>query len=219
MIVRTDLFAATKVLRAPLLLIIVLSGFSVVFSAWANAESAEQPTTNAKAFISNLSQELEKELKQARKENVLSDDAYLDKLIENQILPHLDIPYMARKIGDSHWDKIKEKSLQKDMQEAVINALKRTYRVALASYSGEKIMITHSKNYADYSLVRIEIATDKNTHKLDFALRSKSEEWKVFDVSVDGVVFSRTMQKSLKSQFENKTIEEVIENLNGKPIA
>jgi len=103
------------------------------------------------------------------------------------------------------------------MQQAIKASLQRTYRVALASYNGEKIAVGQSKDNAKYSLVRVSIATTTSKHRLDFALKQLVDSsWLIFDVSVDGIVFSKTMRSSLKPMFENNTVKEVIYNLTGK---
>ncbi len=171
---------------------------------------------SSRDFIAGIAENLQSRLQTAREGDRLSDESYLDALIGEEIVPYLDIRHMAKKVSGSRWDQVQEKQLAEAMEEAVVAALKRTYRVALSAYSGEKILITHSKDYANYSLVRVQVKTDERSHLLDFALRSNgSGEWRVFDVSVDGVVFSKTLQSSLSRQFENDELEAVIERLRG----
>jgi len=193
-----------------------VGGFVLVLmfccSVLASENKAEQ---TSKAFITKLSEKLELKLQEGREAEKLSDDRYLNDLISEHIVPYLDVDFMAQKIAGDYWGTIQDQSLSKEMKDAVIAALKRTYSVALAAYSGEKIKITHSKDYANYSLVRVQVKTRDRSHQLDFALRKNGDKWKVFDVSVDGVVFSKTLQSSLAQQFRNEKPETVISNLRG----
>lgn len=169
----------------------------------------------AEQFIQNIAGSLEQALKKAESEEALEDEKRLDAIIDKEIIPHLDLDHIARKVSGAQWQKITEQTLQGAMQEAVVGALKRTYRVALASYSGERIVVSNSKEYPNYSLVRVQVKTGSKTHALDFALRKEGGNWKVFDVSVDGIVFTKTLHNSLQEQFKNKALATVISDLRG----
>ncbi len=185
---------------------------AVMFAGTAQVKAS----TAADQFIQNIAGALERALKQADSEGELDDEKRLNAIIDKEIIPHLDLEHIARKVSGEQWQKITEQTLAPAMQEAVVGALKRTYRVALASYSGERILVSHSKEYPNYSLVRVQVKTSNKTHALDFALREISGEWKVFDVSVDGIVFTKTLHNSLQEQFKKNALVKVISDLRGR---
>ena len=177
------------------------------------AHAQAKPT--AGEFISSVANTLEQSLKKAEQESLLQNEAHLDQIIDENIIPYLDLAQLAKKISGEYWSQMQEQTLTQAMQDAIVAALKRTYRVALAAYTGEKITVSHSKNYSNYSLVRVQVKTSNKSHALDFALRQQGGEWRVFDVSVDGIVFSKTLQSSLQEQFAAQPLAKVISNLKG----
>jgi len=186
-----------------------------VLAAQAPEETSAQKTS-AQAFVQTIISALELKLLNAHKEGLLADDQYLDQIIDEQIFPYIDIPYITKKITGSYWKEVQKNQQELVMQDAIKASLQRTYRVALASYDGETIDVGQSKNNSKYSLVRVSILTASSKHLLDFALRPvPNSDWLIFDVSVDGIVFTKTMKSSLKPMFEKNTVKEIIHELIG----
>ncbi len=182
----------------------------VVVSSPGKADS-ESP----EGFILTLSERLQVTLTEARNKKRLNDIAYIDQLIDQEILPHVALEALCRRIFQEHWKEITEKGKKQKAYDAVISSLKRTYRLALSSYNGQKIAVIDTKNQKAYSIVRIKIKTDgENDHTIDFAVRQFESVWKVFDFSVDGIVVSKTLNSSISRQVDTAGIDEMIKSLN-----
>lgn len=182
----------------------------VVISSQSKADSK-----TPESFILTLSERLQETLTEARNKKLLNDVAYIDQLIDQEILPHVELEALCRRIFQEHWKEITEKGKKQQAYDAVISSLKRTYRLALSSYNGQKIAVIDTKNQKSYSIVRIKIKTDgKNDHTIDFAVRQFETVWKVFDFSVDGIVVSKTLNSSISRQIDSAGIDETIKSLN-----
>jgi len=177
------------------------------------SDSVKSSGQSAQTFVNEIISSLESKLLGGLKEGRLSDDQYLDGLINEQIFPYIDMHYITKKVTGPYWQEVAKNNDQLLMQQAVKASLLRTYRVALGSYGGEKIDVGESKDNSKYSLVRVTITTATNKHRLDFAVRSSNNSWLIFDVSIDGIVFTKTLRSSLKPMFEKNTVKEVIQSL------
>lgn len=167
-------------------------------------------SVDARTYIGSLTAELQQALQDGLEQDLLQDDAYLDKVIDELILPHIDQEYLSRRVFHPRWDDIAEANKADLAQEAVISSLRRTYRVALNAYNGQTIDIGNSRDKPAFSVVRVKVHTNNNAHLMDFALRQTEGEWRVFDLSVDGVVFSKTLNGSIRRNLESDDVDSVI---------
>ena len=168
----------------------------------------------ADSFIAAVAVKLEAALKQGRDEGLLSDRSYLDALIEAQILPHIDSNTLCRRIFSPRWKEIVAAEKTSLAYQAVFASLKRTYRLALASYNGQRIEIRNTKTKPRYSVVRIFIGTTDKGHVIDLALFRKLDSWRIFDISIDGVMVSKTLNGSLQRVMQSTDLDAVIEAIN-----
>jgi len=177
------------------------------------SEKVKGSGQSAQNFVIEIISSLESKLLEALKDGQLSDDLYLDELINKQIFPYIDMSAITKKITGSYWVEVIKNNDELLMQQAIKASLLRTYRIALGSYNGETIEVGESKDKPKFSLVRVTIITATNKHRLDFAVRPSNNSWLIFDVSIDGIVFTKTLRSSLKPMFEKNTVKEVIQSL------
>lgn len=186
-----------------------LAAFVLVIFSF-NSSAGE---VDAKTYITNLTTELQQALQTGLEQGLLGDDAYLDTVIDEHILPHVDQEYLSRRVFHPRWEDIAAANKTDEAQEAVISSLRRTYRVALNAYNGQKIDIGNSRDKPKFSVVRVKVHTTNNAHLMDFALRQQEGEWRVFDLSVDGVVFSKTLNGSIRRNLESDDVDNVINSI------
>lgn len=200
--------------RSIWLLVIVL--LLPVNSAY-SASSAE--VDSPEHFISTMSVRLQATLTEAKKNKRLNDIKYIDQLIDQEIIPHVQLETLCKRIFKEHWKEIVEKGKQQEAINAVVSSLKRTYRLAVSAYNGQKIEIINSNKQKAYSIIRIKINTNgKNDHTIDFAVRKFDNEYKVFDFSIDGIVVSKTLSSAISHQIEAVGLQATIDELNHKTI-
>ena len=182
----------------------------LVFSA--GPASAED--TGAKAHISQLAVQLQQALQAGLERNLLDNDQHLDQIIDDNILPYVDQVLLSKRIFHPRWDEIVAAGKQSQAQSAVISSLRRTYRIALSSYSGQPFTVGDSRDKPKYSVVRITVQAGQNVHRLDFAVRPVDGDWKVFDLSVDGVVLSKTLNSAIHRELADDNLDAIISAIN-----
>ncbi|MFC6671997.1 ABC transporter substrate-binding protein [Marinobacterium aestuariivivens] len=171
----------------------------------------------AKDFVVALTRELETALMAAREQGLLENQQHLDDLIDQHILPYVDRETLCKKVFRPRWEEIVAQGKADDAYDAVFASLKRTYRLALAAYNGQQIEVGDSIDKGRYSIVRTRVHTRENGHNIDLALHRLEDGWRIFDVSVDGVVVTRTLNGSIQRVLQADDIDAVIDAINPPP--
>ena len=194
-------------LRQLVLAASVIALMLISFTSRADSTTSEQ-------FIAALSERLQITLTEAKKTKRLDNIEYIDQLIDQEVIPQLNLEALCKRIFREHWQEILDKNKQQEAIDAVVLSLKRTYRLAVSSYNGQKIEVVESKHQKSYDIVRIKITTSgKNDHTIDFAVRQFDNVWKVFDFSVDGIGVSKTLYGSISQQIKSEGLENTLGSL------
>ena len=194
-------------LRQLVLAASVIALMLISFTSRADSTTSEQ-------FIAALSERLQITLTEAKRTKRLDNVEYIDKLIDQEVIPQLNLEALCKRIFREHWQEILDKNKQQEAIDAVVLSLKRTYRLAVSSYNGQKIEVVESKHQKSYDIVRIKITTSgKNDHTIDFAVRQFDNVWKVFDFSVDGIGVSKTLYGSISQQIKSEGLENTLGSL------
>ena len=190
----------------------VLSACVITLMLTSLASSAE--STTSEKFITTLSERLQITLTEAKKSKRLDNVEYIDQLIDQEVIPHINLNALCKRIFREHWQGILEKNKEQESIDAVVGSLKRTYRLAVSSYNGQQIEVVESKHQKSYDIVRIKITTSgKNDHTIDFAVRQFDNAWKIFDFSVDGIGVSKTLYGSIDQQIKSEGLENTLKSL------
>jgi ABC-type transporter MlaC component len=184
----------------------------LLFSLSTHAASDE-----AKDFVVALTQDLETELMAAREQGLLEDQQHLDNLIDEHILPNVDRETLCKQVFRPRWEDIVAQGKTDEAYDAVFASLKRTYRLALAAYNGQQIEVSDSIDKGHYSIVRTRVHTRESGHNIDLALRRQDDSWRIFDLSVDGVVVTKTLNGSIQRVLQADDIDAVINAINPPP--
>lgn len=171
-------------------------------------------TMTSEQFIAALSERLQITLTEAKKSRRLNNVEYIDQLIDQEVIPQLNLEALCKRIFREHWQEILDKNKKQEAIDAVVLSLKRTYRLAVSSYNGQIIEVIESKHQKSYDIVRIKITTSgKNDHTIDFAVRQFNDVWKIFDFSVDGIGVSKTLYGSISQQVKSDGLEKTLNSL------
>jgi ABC-type transporter MlaC component len=194
-------------LRQPVLAFTVIALMTISLAGRANATTSEQ-------FITALTERLQITLTEAKKSRRLDNGEYIDQLIDQEVIPQLNLEALCKRIFREHWQDILDKNKKQEAIDAVVISLKRTYRLAVSSYNGESIEVIESKQLKSYDIVRIKINTNgKSDPAIDFAVRKFDEQWKIFDFSVDGIGISKTLYGSISQQIKSDGLDKTLSTL------
>ncbi len=155
---------------------------------------------------------------QSEKDALRADPAKMFKLVSELIFPHFDFGIMSQWVLGEHWNNADE-TLRGDFVEQFRRLLVRTYATALLEFSDQEITYppVEQKPNARTAMVRQHIAQPGGGGiPIVYRLHNKSGEWKVFDVSVDGVSLVKTYRASFGSMIRDGGLDGLIASLSSK---
>ncbi|MBP6918418.1 MAG: ABC transporter substrate-binding protein [Legionellaceae bacterium] len=131
-----------------------------------------------------------------------NDPKIVHQAIQTYLLPHIDVEGMSRSVlGRQAWMKAtsaERLAFEQEFTQLVI----RTYAAPLAEYSGETVAFTPIRGNLDGRFVRVNSVIQRPNGQripLSYNLVSKTDGWKVYDLSVEGV----SLLQSFRTQFSN----------------
>jgi len=185
-------------------------------TVYATTQSAEE------VVRSTLDQVIEQLL--SEKEVLEVHPEHTFELIQDHVVPHIDFPTMSRWILGINWIKASQ-----DQRQAFINEFKTlmvcTYAKTLMKYSVKEIRYfpVQSNLTSNLAIVKIEIWTDSSTHTIgsantilvNYKMHISNGEWKVIDITVDGVSLVRAYRGLFASEIRKNGFDSLITQVDG----
>jgi phospholipid transport system substrate-binding protein len=151
-------------------------------------------------------------------DSIQQDKEKIYKLAEEKILPNFDLDRISMLVLGKTWRKINEDQ-QQQFKSEFKTMLLRTYAVALGKYKDQEI---------DFKPLRMEPTDKQATVKtqiiqegaqpisVDYTLAKKDDEWKVFDIVIEGVSLVTNYRSQFASEIKNNGIDSLITKLAEK---
>ena len=151
-------------------------------------------------------------------DSIQQDKEKIYKLAEEKILPNFDLDRISKLVLGKTWRKINEDQ-QQQFKSEFKTMLLRTYAVALGKYKDQEI---------DFKPMRMEPTDKQATVKtqiiqdgaqpisVDYTLAKKDDEWKVFDIVIEGVSLVTNYRSQFASEIKNNGIDSLITKLAEK---
>lgn len=154
----------------------------------------------------------------SEKDALRANPAKMYGLVSDMIFPHFDFTIMSQWVLGEQW-KAAEAAQRQEFVEQFRRLLVRTYATALLEYSDQ--IISYPANAASQNpktaTVKQDIKQPGGTVlPVVYRLHNKTGDWKVFDVSVDGVSLVKTYKSSFAQVIAEGGIAKLIANLKDK---
>ncbi len=137
------------------------------------------------------------------------------KMLEQIIGQRFNYAEMAKRTLTGEWAKRspeEQKSFVSDFQTMLIN----TYIGRIENYSGEKVQYLKELVSDDYAEVRTKIDNGKSVIDIDYRLQKNSEEWRVYDVVVEGTSLVQNYREQFKRILSKESFEALAKQLRKK---
>ena len=136
-------------------------------------------------------------------------------MVSEIVLPHFDFVTMSRWVLGKYWRQAdKEQKLR--FVKAFRTLMVRTYAVALLEYTDQSIHFMPLRDDAASGdvTVRSEVRqSSKPSIAINYNLHKRGEDWKVYDVSVDGVSLLLTYRTSFTTEIAQTSLDALIQRL------
>lgn len=153
---------------------------------------------------------------------VVTDPQYKDDRptrrakMKDLIFPKFNFVEMGkRSLGKKRW-KERTPEERKAFVDLFGKLLENSYANKLESFSDEKIVYVDEIVKGRYAMVKTEVVRTNDTVSVDYKLIKSPEEWRVYDLVVEGV----SLVKNYRSQFgkiiHNDSFDALMEKLNAK---
>jgi len=126
------------------------------------------------------------------------------KLLNRIVVPHFDFDAIARLVLGHYWRDANPQQRQRFI-EAFRTHLVRFYAVSLAKYKNQTIDYMHVRT--DAADKEVEVRTEVQQQEgppipIDYRLHLKGNEWKVYDVTIDGVSLVTSNRSSFAAEID-----------------
>jgi phospholipid transport system substrate-binding protein len=139
----------------------------------------------------------------------------LYSLINELVIPHFDFVSMSKWVLGRNWRDASEAQQEQFVGE-FRTLLVRTYAKALLEYSNETINYLPVENNPDSNIVVVKTEIHQPGTKpvtINYSMHVSGGEWKVVDVTVDGISLVATYRGSFASEIRKSGMDALIAKL------
>ena len=184
----------------------------ILFSSYSFASDSPD------VFLKNSVKEISEFISE-NKASLDSDENYLRTKVDELVIPKLDLELMSKIVlGKKNWTSMSP-VLRMRFQQVFRSLMVKTYMKSLTSFDGEKIKFLPYKKGKRLDVARVKSVYLLNEGELsvNYSLKlNKSAEWKVYDISIDGISLIKNYRSDFKSHIERDGIDSLIEELEDK---
>ncbi len=186
---------------------VIVIAISLVFVQAVFAQSSPVP------MLENSASQILSSLKQ-NKGAIKSNHQIVYQAIEQHLLPIVDVTGMSRSVlGREAWNKATPME-KKEFMQAFTQLVIRTYATPLAEYSSETIKFLPVRGAsADAKFMRVNSIISRPNGQdipLSYNLVSKNGQWKIYDLSVEGVSLLQSFRSQFGDVLHNSSMKELI---------
>ncbi len=158
---------------------------------------------------------------EARRDEFTANPAALRQVVNDDLMPLIDLRYSARLILGPASRGATPEQLD-EFGAALSGVLLNRYADGLLNFrSGEQVEVlpTRGDNTDKLTRVRTRLKLDNGTHvPIDYAFRRTEAGWKVFDVTVEGISYVMTFRNQIAPRAQSQGIDRVTEEIRSGTI-
>jgi len=150
-----------------------------------------------------------------RKEELAADKDALYSFIDGILLPRFDRRFAAGAVLGKHWRKASDEQKDRFVAAFYATLLQRyaegilefdTGRVEIMPYRGDPTKRT--------TVVKTRVKLDDGTRiPVHYTLVNRQDQWRMFDVKIEGVSYVRNYRAELESEIRSSSLDRVIQRL------
>ena len=171
---------------------------------WAQSSPVPMLENTASQIIATLKQ---------NKPSLKQNHHIIYQAVERYLLPNVDVNGMARSVlGRQAWIKASAADKQ-EFTRVFTQLIIRTYANPLAEYTDETVKFLPLRGATDGRFMRVNsviVRSNGQNIPLSYSLVSKNNNWKVYDLSVEGVSLLQSFRSQFGQILQNATMQDLI---------
>jgi phospholipid transport system substrate-binding protein len=137
------------------------------------------------------------------------------QLLEKVVGGRFDYQEMSRRSLGAPWNQLSEKDKQ-EFVDLFRTLLTNTYADRVETYSGDGVQYLNERTEKEYAEVRTKVLSGKTEIPMDYRLLNKSNDWRVYDVVVDGVSLVNNYRGQFSKILRTSSYPELVDQLRKK---
>ena len=180
------------------------------------ADESRQPTQplHPQVLVEQTTDNMLAALKKHKQELDANPDLIYD-LVKEIAVPHFDFIRMSRWVLGKYW-RTASKEQKLDFVRAFRTLMIKTYGVALLDYTNQKIKYLPLRDdlaREDVTVKTQVLQSGKQPVTINYSLALRKGEWKVYDVTVDGISLISNFRTSFASEIKESSLDALIARL------
>ena len=174
------------------------------------AEAAAKPIEVIESAVDLLNEGLD-----GRKDELAADEAALHEFIDGILLPRFDREFAAGAVLGKHW-----RTASDEQKERFVSAFYRTllkrYADGILEFDMERVEILpyRGDDSKRTTVVKTNVRLDDGSKiPVHYTLVNREDQWRMFDVKIEGVSYVVNYRKELESEIRSTGLESVIKRL------
>lgn len=187
--------------------IIVAAALVLTQNVWAQSSPVPMLEGTANQIISTLKQ---------NKGNLKNNPQIIYQAVQRHLLPNVDVAGMSRSVlGREAWTKASASERQQ-FSTAFTQLVIRTYASPLAEYTDESIKFLPIRGAADGRFMRVNsviVRSNGQNIPLSYSLVSQAGQWKIYDLSVEGVSLLQSFRSQFAQALRNSSMQDLLKQM------
>ena len=151
-------------------------------------------------------------------EDIANDPSYLPSLMRKTIVPLFDTRSMARAALGRYWREASADQRSR-FTEAFERVLIEDYATVFRNYSNQSVEVLRvlpGPNANEAAVPTYVVTPGEQRVRVDYLLRRVGSEWRIDDVTIEGVSLLLTYRNSFFEQLQHETLAQLTANMNRK---
>jgi phospholipid transport system substrate-binding protein len=151
-------------------------------------------------------------------ESASSEPEQLYALVNDTVVPHLDMPRIARIVLGKHARKVGAAELDEFTGEFQ-TLLVRTYATSLMAYQGERIDVSQAAPASAKGTATVDLRVhraDGAPIELSFLTHNRSGPWLVYDIRIEGISLVTNYRSEFSTVLRSQGVEGLITTLKNR---
>ncbi|HEX7029066.1 MAG TPA: ABC transporter substrate-binding protein [Gammaproteobacteria bacterium] len=156
-----------------------------------------------------------------KREQVRQDPEVAQRIVREELLPHIDVDYISRLVLGPHWRSASEEQRTR-FQEAFQSFLLSSYAQGLADFTEDRLQVMPLRGEPNprRTIVQTEVTRENGQAvPVAFTLHWTDGGWQLFDVIIEGISYVRNYRTDFNSEIEQKGLDSLIARLESNGAA